>query len=283
MSKNNSKTPADPPSFVIRAGMIQPCDVLLSFGGGKMSRMIVALTGSSKIRDPKNGYSHAALCVSTSYTYESDGGLIGSRPIYPLAYDLNAEDEQAQLSLAPGDPLHFQLFRHPQMEHQSKAKVEAAEEKLRNGTFGANYSKLSRLATIAKASPVQKSLILFYSKARDAATLQRAVHSLFCSELVATFFQHLGLQLFSDNRQPHLATPNDLADSKQCFLRVVKGAVIPWPSKVKLTAVDTKTNPVWVVNPPNQQCPAAIIVHASRLRTRNWRLLLAGLKKAAKK
>jgi hypothetical protein len=187
--------------LVLRSDMILPGDVLLSHGGEKFSRLVDRYTGS-------RGYSHAALCTSRSFTYESDGNLIGKRPIYPVAYDVRKD---AQYSLAPGCPISFSLFRHPKMPQlplgQWTSQFERAYEKLAGETYGGDYSKLSRLAGLAQTDVVRHLLFSSYAQLKDKWGRKQKVNLSFCSELVARFFVHLGLQLFRDDRKPERVTP----------------------------------------------------------------------------
>jgi len=264
--------------LVLRTDLIRPGDVLLSLGRKMKSRLIDHYTGN-------RGYSHASLCVGSYFTYESDGNLIGNRHIYPHAhvarrYFLTRRDEYG---LPSGDPVSFRLFRHPEMcefdSSRPTPKFEAALRKLAKETLGGDYSQLSRMVGLAKTGVVQRLLLNSFAELADKMDRKQKVNLSFCSELVALFFEYLGLQLFRDGRRPEQVTPNDLADGAKCLLEEVPDCVVRWPPDLEFERVDRKKNLIWKNFPPEQEDPFEKFMNKTRVQKRSSDDLIEQLRK----
>jgi hypothetical protein len=272
---NSSQPENNVIQWVLRADKIRPGDVLLTNGGEKMSQWIDSSTG-------RKGYSHAALCVSSLMTYESDGELIGVRPLYPLAFNLQTG---ARYSLAPANPIRAGVFRHPKMppmeDTERTCEFEDAYQSLMLETLGGDYAYLTRLTTLANTGSFKKRFFNAYANWKDSCGQEKKVCMSFCSELVAQFFKKFGLPLFRDGRRPEKATPNDLAGNAQCFLEQVPEAVVQWPAEGDYSLIDRETDPLWRRYPPGTGDNVESLMHEKRLTKKALDELFETLKKIA--
>jgi len=179
--------------------------VLLTLGSGKMSKAIALFSGGE--------FSHSALCTSPYMIFESDGETeIGHKVLKTVGY-LHGRSKLEQYGKIPGDPVRGAVYRHPEMVSISPQQFEEALKKAMLESFGKTYSKMARLARLAKASTAVQWAVDLYCKFDDWRLSKDAIPDAFCSELVARFYKRLGLPLFSEGKSPEDVSPNDLSRS----------------------------------------------------------------------
>jgi hypothetical protein len=203
----------DMPDLVIRTDRLQRGDVLLTADDEIKSRLTRTFSGGK--------FSHAAMCVDQTTTFESDTGIIGFRFIELLA-DTTIDGRTTRLGRAPGGGTTCKVYRHPEMRNVPDSQftdVLAAEMR---ESYGKEYSQLYRLIQIARAPWMIKPLewVLKPPVVWIFRYLERKkrISGPFCSELVGRFFSRLGLSLFHEQRDPQRTAPNDLAARSQLVL-----------------------------------------------------------------
>jgi|SRR5215813_2371015 len=208
------------PRLVLRLDRMKPGDVLLSHGGEPESHAIAMMSGGP--------FSHAAMWIDLFRTLESDGGLIGPKRTRHLGY-AKLDGEHIVVAEIAGAPAACAVYRHPGMSSIPVERFAAALQAEMHESWGKDYSEYYRLVMLARLPAglsVANSLVPLAAEATRAWERRFAgdkIHGAFCSELVARFFQRLGLPLFDQERLPEHVSPNDLARSA---LWPVEGAVV---------------------------------------------------------
>jgi hypothetical protein len=197
------ETPSLPP-FLLRTDMVQPGDVVLMLGSEKKSGAIASFSGGR--------YSHAALCITSDMIFESDGGII-DRKLLQIVGWATMGGLQVRLGAVPGRPNQFALYRHPRMSEISEARFRQVLLEEMSDSYGKDYSEMFRLAPLAQTAPAIKAALDFYYRMEHKLRYAENVPGPFCSELVARFYDRLGLPLFSQPTRPELVSPNHLAAS----------------------------------------------------------------------
>jgi hypothetical protein len=193
------------PPLMLRSDLILPGDILLTKSIEKESGLIAVLSGGD--------FSHAALVINQALTFESDGDIIGFRPISWIGWG-SVYNEGTRLAQVAGNPAICAIFRHPDMGKISDANFAAALRQEMKESFRRNYSELYRLVRLANLSAPVVSFATAAAKLyHHARKLENQITGPFCSELVAKFFNRLDLKLFSDPLSPCDITPNRLANS----------------------------------------------------------------------
>ena len=176
------------PKVVVRVDLLRPGDVLLSRGGDLLSKPLAKFSGGE--------FSHAALCVNPSMTFESDMDVIGHRLIH-IVGSMDVDGGTAILGQVPGQPKQCAVYRHPLMKKVSRRRAFAKALMLEmEKSYGKDYSELYRLVELSDLSKDVQSLatrvLRFWERNSDK------IHGPFCSELVSEFFARLGLPLFDE-------------------------------------------------------------------------------------
>ncbi|WP_407530466.1 hypothetical protein [Methylobacterium oryzisoli] len=205
------------PRVLIKIDMLRPGDVILSRGRDLQS-VKIAKFDTRRILRWKNAYSHAAVVENVVSTYESDGTVIGHRNIRMIGHGyINGRREN--IGYISGNPKFVSIYRHPELENLPKAKFEAALKVVKDLTYGQNYSEVNRLVVLAKlplpellAKPT-KNLLIEIVRNFERKSLHNKIPGQFCSEIVASIYQEMGLPLCGVNRVPASISPNDLAKS----------------------------------------------------------------------
>jgi hypothetical protein len=233
---------SDLPTTLLRADMIEPGDVLLTYLGGSSSKIVANLSSGE--------FSHAALLVNSRVMFESDYGGIDLKPIKRLGIGTIA-GVWSDLGRLPAAPKRLAVYRHPGLKKlPAGAFAEALWAELRH-SCGRDYADMHRLVMLAKPPdwlmPLDRLQLAAQLKQMIAATLKhydrvvdavklyggrplaRKIPGPFCSELVARVYERMGLALFPDRRPTWQISPNDLAKSN---LVPVEGIAISWGSIV---------------------------------------------------
>jgi hypothetical protein len=238
MVQKERKGAAERTSFVLKADVVRAGDVLLTRGRGLGSAAIAALSGgpglaSAAIAVMMRGlFSHAAIWLprvtgTAALTgifglelFESEDSGVGETSL-TKAYFTTRHGMQ-ELGMLISDAAAVALFRHPMIEKLEPRLLEDAANRLREKEQYLGYSELDRLAQAANRMPLLKPYITSFLRSQDNRDVTLVPGS-FCSELVAKYFDELGLALFEPRRAPETVAPNDLRDS---LLKEVKGAFL---------------------------------------------------------
>jgi hypothetical protein len=199
------------PPLILRTDLLRRGDVLLTRGGEKDSALIARLSDGP--------FSHAALVVNKAMTFESDGGLIGHRPISLLGLG-EVAGQFRPLGRIPGEAKDGAVYRHPLMEKVPKDEFRTALAAQMGESYGKDYSELYRLVQLSNLPPQVQPLLASFVRLFEN---EEKIAGPFCSELVARFFARLGLSLFDPDRPPEQVSPNALATSN---LVLVEGAAV---------------------------------------------------------
>lgn len=179
--------------------------MILTRGSAKESGFIAGLT--------RGDYSHAALVVSGPVTYESDGNIIGHRMLAPFGH-VRIDNTYFSLVRRPGNPLTCGVYRHPLMDTITPKQFSSALQQEMRHSHGRDYSQLHRLVPLAEGLGIIRPVMERLLKIHDGFQRAPKVHGPFCSELVALFYERLGLRLFEVGEKTGIPSPNDLATSK---------------------------------------------------------------------
>lgn len=209
----------------IRMDAIQAGDVVLVRGEGSHAK--VAAVGSNGL------YSHAAIWLPVPsldgappllLLAEADPHGVG--PTLPDWMTLYREGHPAERVVSFQGATHLVLLRHPALAKMPPEDLLAATERLSKREFYRAYSRWERLVEISFLPRWLRPVM------RGAARLfDRRKHydpGAFCSELVAKFFDELGVSLFTSAVDPATIEPSRLiaADSR---LALAPGVPVFWP------------------------------------------------------
>lgn len=207
---------------LLRADLLESGDVILS--GRKTANSIAIQRATS------GHYSHAELVVTTVWRFDATSQGVGFRAADIIKCETQPDGTIYWLEDV-GPRTHFDVFRHPGLAAaQSKDKTEFAA-RLRGITIeleGRQYSELRRLVDMPTALDqyprVKKTLrkVLERVDAKNEKA-KRINPGSFCSELVASIYEQLGVALFIRTVAPVAVAPNTLANSRMCKLRRLKG------------------------------------------------------------
>lgn len=171
----------------------------------------------------RGDFSHAALCTTPYTIFESDGTNVVGNKILKIVGHAQTENEFIQLGKIPGEVASCAVYRHPDIGSISQDHFAGALRRTMTHYYGRDYSYMSRLGRMAKANRVFRWVIQKYCEYKDRQLSEHALPSVFCSELVAHFYDELGLPLFADGRPPDDVSPTDLTHSR---LKPVSGVVV---------------------------------------------------------
>ena len=154
--------------------------------------------------------------------FESDGGVIDRKVVQSLGW-ATISGSLARLGAIPGRPTQFALYRHPRMSDVSKSRFKEVLLEEMSESYGKDYSEMFRLAALADSIPAVNAVLDLYYRIEHKLRYAENVPGPFCSELVARFYERLGLPLFSKPRRPEHVSPNDLTQSN---LERIEDAVV---------------------------------------------------------
>lgn len=194
-------------------------DVLLTRGTTPRAGLIAYGT--------KGQYSHAALWVVPKegvipILMEADS--VGVGPTFLPTVTLTGPDGRPIFAYALSDLEAISLLRHPRIQDLDPGVVSEVTEELVEDVSSRRYSALVRLSDMLDTSylrgPARKLFAAIDVVNRDP----RGHQGIFCSELVAMYFERLSLPLF-EGRPPSAMSPNHLAEAAS-GLQPVTDAII---------------------------------------------------------
>jgi len=100
-----------------------------------------------------------------------------------------------------------------------------ASIQLQESDFYKSYSAVPRLLDAMPSANSEHNLLGGLAQIVESCRFDMGTRGTFCSALVATFFSILGLELFSDRRDPHTVSPNDFS-LPECHLTVITDVFI---------------------------------------------------------
>jgi hypothetical protein len=208
------KTDIKLPHFLLDGSRLLPGDVLLTRGTDTESKLISkGLFGISKGLFSGGRFSHAALLVSPSRIFESDGGIIGSKVLNLLGWATKDNRPVPLFEIPGGTPKEAAVYRHPDF-HEVQGQFDKAYIEEMKDSFGRGYSQYFRVVRLAKLPGFLGMPAAWLTRLVERYGKRNAVPGVFCSELVARIYHRLDLDLFGGSRNPDQVTPNDLARSK---------------------------------------------------------------------
>lgn len=209
---------------LLRKSKLQPGDVLLVRGNTPFSSLIVNMSGGE--------YSHAAIWIpggdanfTDLFLAESDTAGVGFTQIIPMGiYQVGRQTAEIVYCI-PGNPKAWVLLRHPDCKNIDAIQMRQASIQLQINDFFKTYSPLPRLLETVVLPNSYHIVLKGLAQTFEYCRVDKGTRGTFCSELVATFFSNLGVELFSSIRAPHTVSPNDFL-SPDCRLNVVADAFI---------------------------------------------------------
>lgn len=209
---------------LLREQVLRPGDVLLVKGNSLFSSVIVSVT--------QGEYSHAAIWIPERneknegiFLAESDTNGVGFTFLMPMSLHTGNSLGGETVFQIPDNPRKWILLRHPECKNIDSAKMHQASLDLQKDDFYKAYSAAPRLLEAVTLHKSYHSLANIVTQAIEIYRGNKETRGVFCSELVAKFFSNLGLELFSDGREPHTVSPNDLL-LPECHLEVVENAFV---------------------------------------------------------
>lgn len=203
---------------------LRPGDVLLVCGNSPFSSLIVKASGGP--------YSHAAIWIhggdsgiESLYLAESDTSGVGFTFLLPMSLYPGGQSTAERVICIPENPREWILLRHPECENIDLSRMIQASKDLQENDFYKTYSAVPRLLEAITLPDFPNLLAKHVAQAIESCRFDKGTRGAFCSELVATFFSRLGLELFTDGRDPHTVSPNDFL-LPECRLTVVTDAFV---------------------------------------------------------
>ncbi|MDA8511162.1 hypothetical protein [Citrobacter sp. Igbk 14] len=203
---------------------LRPGDVLLVCGNSPFSSLIVKASGGP--------YSHAAIWIhggdsgiESLYLAESDTSGVGFTFLLPMRLYPGGHSTAEKVICIPENPREWILLRHPECENIDLSRMIQASKDLQENDFYKTYSAVPRLLEAITLPDFPHLLAKHVAQAIESCRFDKGTRGAFCSELVATFFSRLGLELFTDGRDPQTVSPNDFL-LPECRLTVVTDAFV---------------------------------------------------------
>lgn len=194
---------------------IQPADILLSRGDGKISTAIAVASGGQ--------YSHAAVVVEPQTLFESDEVGVGYS-VYAIDRVEKVGQDRILLSLLKGIR-HAVVLRLPGLDYDAAEKKGGELRKLLRPLVGREYPQWRELAPAAKGGQLGKALagvVLRVLEVMDSKEIKNP--GPFCSQLLCGALQDAAIKCFRTPRNPATVGPNDFLASE---FEVVEGLVRP--------------------------------------------------------
>lgn len=200
----------------LKMGVVRAGDVLLTRGRGAESAVIAAVTGGQ--------FSHAALWLPlrdspTPALIESEDLGVGFTPLVPIHF--RAGSALISTYSIPHSPLVWKLMRHPALAGIDLSRLADASDAFLQKVLSRRYSALERLVKpVGLPAPIE-TLAERLGAFADRLARAQGHQGIFCSELVALFFEELQVTLFEGSgcASTHVS-PNDLVSSTS-LLRAV--------------------------------------------------------------
>ena len=209
---------------LLREKALRPGDVLLVKGNTFFSSLIVSVT--------QGEYSHAAIWIPGGdekvegiFLAESDTNGVGFTSLMPMSLHTGNASGRETVFQIPDSPSKWILLRHPGCENIDPARMHEASLDLQKDDFYKTYSAAPRLLETVTLRKSYHSLANMAAQAIEICRSDKGTRGVFCSELVANFFSNLDLELFSDKRESHTVSPNDLL-LPECRLLEVENAFV---------------------------------------------------------
>ncbi|MDY4379902.1 hypothetical protein SOV92_19120 [Pectobacterium brasiliense] len=209
---------------LLRKSKLQPGDVLLVRGNNPFSSLIVMMSGGQ--------YSHAAIWIPVGnadftdlFLAESDTAGVGFTSIIPMSLYQEGLSTSETVYCIPDNPKNWVLLRHPECKNIDAAQMLQASIQLQKNDFFKTYSAVPRLLEAVTLPTPYHILFKGLAQTVECFRIDKGTRGAFCSELVATFFSTLGLDLFSNDRPPNTVAPNDFL-LPECCLKVVADAFV---------------------------------------------------------
>ncbi|EOC1324671.1 hypothetical protein ACI09X_000798 [Cronobacter dublinensis] len=206
----------------LKTSAVRAGDILLIQNPGLQSLGIRFADGSA--------FSHAALWMHSGEETlplrlaEADAQGVGFTELYPIT--LHDKGEAVEVWLLPGHPRQCRLLRHKDASSVPESLAQQVAAEIRKDWFYSDYSPLHRLAEASRHPEAARRLYGALLKGLDVvASKGHGRKTLFCSELVAVYYDRIGLPLFSPPKAPALVSPAVLAQEAQ-GLHEVKDAFI---------------------------------------------------------
>jgi hypothetical protein len=200
----------------LKLDKIRPGDVLLTRGRAAHSTFIAKAT--------RGEFSHAAIFLPVEnspwpFLVEADGFGVGFTHL-PLVFLSVEEFRTITVYSIPNSPLTYKLLRHPEIENKSSEQLYQAASELQAKVLHRRYSILSRLIKPVDLPDNFKDFtekLIRLTESRIDASSHTGV---FCSELVAMYFDALGVPLFEKQRSIQSVSPNHLDESASLLKEV---------------------------------------------------------------
>lgn len=203
-----------PDTLLIRADVAKPGRVLLTHGGEVISHAISLLNDGE--------YSHAAVFATPLLIFESYN-LVSYAFAEPIGTG-KINGEEVRLAKLPHDPIRAKLFRHPSEGGIPASTFSEIYLKMMEEAWGEDYSAYWRLTRLAEIPNFLKPFLIETTRLLvDGTPIPGSNEGLFCSELVAMYYDRLKLPLFPETKEPKDVTPKHLTES---LLEPVEGAIV---------------------------------------------------------
>ncbi|WP_347989939.1 hypothetical protein [Methylomonas sp. AM2-LC] len=205
----------------LRIDKIRPGDVLLTRGRAARSTFIAKAT--------RGEFSHAAIFLPLEYALqptlvEADGLGVGFTNL-PLLFLSSTEFGNFSVYSIPDAPKAYKLLRHPAIESKTPKQLLKAASDLQEKVLFRRYSILSRLIKPVDLSDRIEEISEQVVKLMESRKGVSSHTGVFCSELVAMYFDALGITLFKKPRSAESVSPNHL-DENSSLLKEVPEAFI---------------------------------------------------------
>lgn len=179
---------------VLRAG-----DVILSRYPTEESQLLADATGGP--------FSHASLWIATGCLIEADGYGVGETFLHADA--MSRKSGIVSVYRLPRPVVDVEVRRLDDLSKVSEEALEEALQQMRLLHLYRDYSEVKRLFPLVNWSPTTSDQLTRMFTKWEAAADKDAIPGAFCSELVALYFNALGLQPFNPARNPDSVSPND--------------------------------------------------------------------------
>ena len=208
--KSNRKLTEDRELF-LRSDLLQPGDVILTAETSASSKTVRYSTGGP--------YSHAMLVIDELNRFDKCGS--GIRCVPARIDKCEIHNGQVRWFNAISSHLRFDVFRHPDLESLGPDEQQELSKRMSEFvmTWGMSEYRLERLAKARTRTNLQKPIRLLARVVSSFRWFGTPVSGPFCSELVAMFFQEIGVELFDQPTEPSFVNPSMLSDSESNLVK----------------------------------------------------------------
>lgn len=204
-------TPTDDRELFLRADLLQPADVILTSDRGWSSKIVRLSTGGP--------YSHAILVIDVLHRLDKIGS--GMQSVLATINKCEIRGDGIRWFDDISEYIRFDVYRHPQLDTLSFVeRKELADRLLKfvNQWEGLEYLP-ERLANARTRREFQKPIKCLASIVSGFRRTRKDDESPFCSELVAMFFEEIGVKLFNQPVDPITVNPSMLSDMESNLVR----------------------------------------------------------------